>query len=113
MAGNHRSGRRPRDEEQSAAMVDLDEQRARHEKIKADQRELKLAIERGEYLPRAAQQQASAALLAILCQALRSIPDNLERTLGLEPKVVEAIAVGIDTALSELSTGLKAMTRDD
>jgi hypothetical protein len=93
-------------------MVDLDEQRARHEKIKADQRELKLAIERGEYLPRAVQQQAAAAALAVLTQSLRSIPDNLERTLSLEPRVVEAIAVGIDAALSEVATAFKAMTKD-
>lgn len=107
------SGPKPRDSERSVTSVEFETQRARHEKIKADQRELKLAIERGEYLPRAAQQQASAAFLAIFTQSMRSIPDNLERTLALEPRVVEAIAVGIDAALAELAGALKAMAGDD
>lgn len=113
MAGNHRSGRRPRDEETSNAMAELDEQRARHEKIKADEREIKLAVYEGQYLPRVAQQQAAATALAVLTQSMRSIPDNLERTLSLEPRVVEAIAVGIDQALSEVAAAFKTMTRDD
>lgn len=112
MAGNHRSGRRPRDEETSAAMVDLDEQRARHEKIKADQREFKLATERGEYLPRADQRVAASTALAVLTQSLRSIPDNCERKLNLAPEVVEAMAREIDAALAEVAAAFKAMTQD-
>jgi hypothetical protein len=93
-------------------MADLDEQRARHEKIKADEREFKLGILHGQYLSRDAQRQAAATALALLTQSLRSIPDNLERTLSIEPRLVEAIAIGIDTALAEVAVAFKAMTRD-
>lgn len=112
MAGNHRSGRRPADEENSDAMLELDAQRARHEKIKADERELKLSILRGEHLPREVQRQAASTALAVLTQSLRSIPDNLERTLGLDPAVVERVAEQIDASLAEVATAFKAMTLD-
>lgn len=112
MAGNHRSGRRPAAEETSTANQDYDRERARHEKIKADERELKLSILAGNHLPRDVQRQAAATMLALFAQSARSIPDNLERSLGLAPEVVEAIAAQIDAALAELAGGLKAMTRD-
>ncbi len=91
------------------ARKDFEIERARHEAIKADQREFKLQQERGEYVSRAAQQQASSTLLALVAQSLRSIPDNLERTLALPPATVEAIAVAIDSALAELAAGLRTM----
>lgn len=91
---------------------DYELERARHEKIKADQREFKLAQERGEFLPREIYRSANAALLAMVSQALRSIPDNLERTLALPPATVEAVSVQIDAALAELAAGLRATTGD-
>lgn len=93
-------------------MVDLDEQRARHEKIKADERELKLSILRRDHLPRDMQRQAASTALAVLTQSLRSIPDNLERTMGLDPAVVDAVARQIDTSLAEVAAAFKAMTLD-
>ena len=86
-----------------------DEERAEHERVKREQREFALARERGEYLPREVQRQAAATALAVLTQALRSIPDNLERTMSLAPEVVEAVAVQIDAALSEVATAFRAM----
>lgn len=106
------AGRRPDDYEASSAEVELESQRARHEKIKADERELKLSILAGKHIPREAVRQASPAALAVLAQSLRAIPDNLERTLSLDPQVAEAIAEGIDAALAEVALALKAMSGD-
>lgn len=94
------------------ARVDFEAERAEHEKVKREQREFALAKEKGEYLPREAQRQAAATALAVLTQSLRSIPDNLERTMSLAPEVVEAVAVQIDAALSEVATAFRTMSGD-
>lgn len=90
----------------------LTRERADHERVKREERELKLSILRGDHLPREAIRQASATALAVLTQSLRSIPDNLERTLALPPNVVESIAVQIDAALEECAGAFKVMTRE-
>ena len=95
--------------ERTAAKRDFEQERARLEGLKADEKEIDLAIKRGEYLPRAAQQQAAATALAVLTQSLRSIPDNIERTLGVDPSVVESIAQQVDAALAECAVAFKAM----
>ena len=102
------AGNKPADYVPSQAKVDLEEERARHEKIKADQREFKLAQERGEYVSRAAIRQASATALAVLAQ-IRSIPDNCERQFALPPEVVELMQQTIDASLNEVALAFKAM----
>lgn len=98
--------------ERTQAKVDFEVERARHEKIKADEREFEFGIKQGEYLPRVVQQTAAATALAVLTQSLRSIPDNCERALGLGPEAVEAIAIQIDDALAEVAMAFKAMTHE-
>jgi hypothetical protein len=98
--------------ERGKARVDFEVERARHERIKADEREFEFAVKRGEYLPRASQQAAAATAVAILTQSLRSIPDNLERLCGLSPEQAERTAVEIDAALAEVAAAFKAMTND-
>jgi hypothetical protein len=83
-------------------------ERARHERLKADQRALKLTIERGEFIPRDAVRRASAALLAQVAQAMRGIPDNLER-LGLGADWCTRVEGVIDDVLDELADGLQRM----
>jgi len=102
----------PADPDRAQAKVDYEVEKARHEKIKADEREFEFGIKQGEYLPRVAQQTAAATALAILTQSLRSLPDNLERRLDLGPETVEQIAVEIDNALAEVAAAFKAMTND-
>ena len=117
MAGGHGgyregAGRKPAGYEPPQSKVDFEIERAAHEKVKREQREFKLAQERGEYVSREAVRQAAATAFAVLTQSVRSIPDNLERSLALPPEVVEAIAQQLDVALGEMSTALKAMTHD-
>ncbi|HOX90358.1 MAG TPA: hypothetical protein PLN55_12165 [Burkholderiaceae bacterium] len=98
--------------ERAKAKVDFEFEKARHERLKADEREFELGIKQGEYLPRESQKVAAATALAILTQSLRSIPDNLERSLGLGPETVEQVAVEIDNALAEVALAFRAMTRE-
>lgn len=89
--------------------ITFERERAEHERVKREQREFKLAQERGEYVAREAVRQASATAFAMFAQSVRSIPDNCERRLALAPEVVEAIQAEIDAALTELSNALRAL----
>ncbi len=103
------AGTKPAGYTKSTEQLDFERERAEHEKVKREQREFKLKVEMGQYCLREVQRQASATALSVLTQSLRSIPDNLERTLSLAPETVEAIAVQIDTALGEVAAAFRLM----
>lgn len=84
--------------------------KARKETALAGLNELELARKRGEYLPRAAFQEATATLLAMLSQGLRSIPDTLERKCNLPPEALELVEQVIDEGLSEVAQTLALFT---
>ena len=105
MPGGYRenAGRKPAGYEFPECRVYFERERAEHERVKREQRELALSIARGEHVSRAAVRQASATALSILTQSIRSIPDNCERQFALAPEVVEGIQLQIDAALSEVA----------
>ena len=112
--GGARPGSGPKPEgyvppEKSQDQANYDREHAEHERVKREEREFKLAIARGEYGNREVQRQAAATALSVLTQSLRSIPDNVERTLSLPPDVVEAIGIQIDAALSEVAAAFRMM----
>ncbi len=80
--------------------------KARKETALAGLNELQLKVKSGEYLPRAAYQEATATLLAMLSQGLRSLPDTLERKYSLPPEVLELIETTIDDSLSHVAETL-------
>lgn len=92
------------------ALQRYNEERARHEKIKADAAEFDLDIKRGQYLPRTAVQGASAIAVAAVVQSMRSLGDKLEREFKLPPEVAEAIEATIDEALADIGKQFKAMS---
>lgn len=104
------AGRKPADYVPSDDRLDYEAARARNESVKADLNELDLAIKRGEYVPRAEVQAATATALSALSQTLRSVPDNLERTLGLSPEVAQEVAQQIDAALDDMATRFEELT---
>lgn len=103
------AGAKPPGHEPSAERVDFEKERAEHERVKRAQREFKLAVEMGLYVERENVRQAAATALAVLTQALRSLPDNLERASGLTPEQAEAAALAVDAALTECATAFRAM----
>lgn len=98
-----------RPQEDLHSVADYERERAEHERVKREQREFKLAQERGEYVSRAAVQQASATAIAVMSQSLRSIADNLERVCGLTPEQAELAQQQVDAALTELAANLKVL----
>lgn len=115
MAGAHGgyregSGNKPAGYIPPPGKADFELERAAHEKVKREQREFKLAQERGEYVARGAVRQASATALAVLTQSLRSIADNCERqNPSLPPEAVQMIEEQVDAALAEVSAAFRAM----
>ena len=97
------AGRKPADYVPSQDKQDFEAARARNESAKADLNELELAIKRGEYVLRAAVQEATATALSALSQTLRSVPDNIERKLGVPPEVAQEVGHLIDAALNDVA----------
>lgn len=74
---------------------------------KAKQAELDYRKDAGEYLSRSAFREASATLLAEVAQAMRSLPDILERKCNLLPDQIQLVERAIDDTLLGLSQGLE------
>ncbi|CAN7591492.1 DUF1441 family protein [Variovorax sp. LjRoot175] len=111
------AGRKPKSADAAPTRIQeagttFQEQRARHERIKADERELNLQIKRGEYVLRSAVRDAMAMCLATLAQGLRSLPDNIERRLHVAPEVAEEIEFAIDTRLAEIADSMSDFTTE-
>ena len=103
------AGRKPADHVPSPDRQDFDAARARNESAKADLNELDLAIKRGEYVLRSAMQEATATALSALAQTLRSVPDNLERKLGVSPELALEVGIQIDAALNDVAAKFEEM----
>lgn len=110
------AGRKPKQEQElldaeitESGGITYNVARARNEAAKAVLNELEVKIKSGEYVARDAVRQATTTALATLAQGLRSIPDNIERTLAIAPEVAEAIAQAIDESLADLANELQAM----
>lgn len=103
------AGRKPAGYVKSEDLQDLDKQKARHEKLKADLAEIELRTRSGELVMRSETQRAAATALSTLAQALRSVPDTLERKHNVSPEIAEAVGREIDDALDNLATAFEMM----
>lgn len=83
------------------------------EEALARQNWLKYEVDSKNYLPRSAYREASATLLAEVSQALRSIPDLLERKVALSPDALDMVQKVIDDQLNTLADGLEMFAGSD
>lgn len=104
------SGRKPEGYVKPPEQIAFDKARAHNEAMKAALNELDLKVKTGEYVSRAAVRQATATAFASIAQTLRSIPDNVERKLGVSAEVAQEIERIIDEVLDDLSADLEMMT---
>lgn len=107
------AGRKPAGYVKPQEVVDFETARARNEAAKADLNELEFKIKSGEYVARDAVRQAAATMLATIAQALRSLPDTLERKCNMQPSEAELVERAIDTVLEGLSEDLRMLTEED
>lgn len=103
------AGRKPSDYVKPEQVVDYEKARARNEQAKAELNELDLKVKSGEYVSRAAVQQASATVLATLAQGMRSISDNLERR-GIPPEVCVKVEEIINAGMADVARDLAMMS---
>jgi len=92
---------------------DFETARARNELAKAQINEIEAKVKAGQYVERAAVRQASAMAMSSIAQTLRSIPDLLERRLGIDPTLAEEIGRQIDESLNELAEEFRLMGGGD
>lgn len=107
------AGRKPSGYEKPEVLKDFDAAKARKEAALADMHELNFKIKSGEYVERAAVREATTTLLANLAQAMRSLPDNLERKFNLATEVAEEVEKVIDATLADVAEGLSMFTAED
>lgn len=107
------AGRKPHDYVKPQEALDYEAARARNEEAKANLNELEYKIKSGEYVEREAVKQASATALSAIAQALRSLPDTLERKLNVAPEITELIGAEIDACLDSLSQDLALLTPEN
>ena len=106
------AGKKPKGYVKPEVVKDIDKSKARKEAALADQHELAYKIKSGQFVERAAVQEASATLLSELGQSLRSMADNLERKFNLPPNVVADISLTIDEALNNVANGMQMFAAD-
>lgn len=106
------AGRKPADYEPTPDQADLAANKARNEAAKADLNELELRIKSGEYVARVAVREETATALSTLAQSLRSVPDNLERKLGVSPEVAEEVGRLIDEALNDVADAFEQLAAE-
>lgn len=103
------AGRKSAAEQAEPSAVLYSESRARKEAALAGIAEHDLGVKAGSLLPRDQVKLAASISFASFVQTMRSVPDNLERDLGITPECAEAIGVAIDEALADLGQQFKAM----
>ena len=64
--------------------------------------ELEFKKNHGLYVSRAEVQRVCASAMSALVQAMRSMPDNLERKFGLTPDVTQEIGKVVDECLDDI-----------
>lgn len=106
------AGRKPADYVPTQEKVDFDVARARNELAKAELNELELAIKRGEYVERIAIREMASTAMATMAQTLRSVPDNLERKLGVSPEVALEVGMLLDNALNDIANAFEEMVKN-
>jgi hypothetical protein len=91
----------------AATFAEYTAARARLEAARADLAELDFKIQSGDYVRRDMVRQTAATAFATVAQTMRSIPDNLERTRGLDGELAARIGEVIDATLGDLSEKLR------
>lgn len=103
------AGETPPEDDSDVTSLSVRKARAAVSKVEADAANawLKHKIDSGEYLSRTAFREAAATVLSEIAQALRSLPDALERRHGLSADVVQAVEATIDETLANAASSLE------
>jgi len=113
------AGRKPKaladeaaDRAQEAGYLDYAIAKAKKETYLAELAQLEFEVKTQAKIDRIAVREAAAAAQAACAQALRAIPDTVERKFNVAPEIAAEIGLLIDAAMDELATELERMGRD-
>lgn len=93
----------------TSARLDAQAERARVDHHRANLLALEQAEAERRLIPATEVESAVALAFGTISQALRAIPDNLERRHGIEPDVAEAVETAILSAMDHLADELVAL----
>lgn len=113
-------GKRPRAGGKSKVVRDATEEhhikytksRADHEAFKAANARLDYEVKIGKYVLREDVRTSLSVVFAAISQNLRSIPDNLERRIGLSPEAISHVSIEIDEIMDNLADELESLNRE-
>ena len=74
-----------------------------------EQKRRDIQIRDRELIPAIEVEEAMATAFAAISQGLRSMPDNLERRLGIAPEITEAIEAQMDDEMQALADRLESL----
>lgn len=106
------SGPKPAGYQKPQELIELDKEKARHEKAKADLAELDLAVKSGQYVSRDAVRQAFATMFSGFVQTMRSVSDNLERQ-GVAPEVCMKVDAVLNEAMADVGRDMELFVGAD
>ena len=84
--------------------------RARKEEALAELRTMEAAVRARQLIPAAEVEQALSVMHARVAQSLLSLPDQLERTVGLPPDAAELVERTIHANMEALADDLASLT---
>ena len=100
------AGAKPAGYQKPPELIELDKEKARHEKAKADLAELDLAVKSGQYVSRDGVRQAFATIFSSFVQTMRSVSDNLERQ-GVAPDVCVKVDAVLNEAMADVGRDME------
>jgi hypothetical protein len=89
------------------------EARAQHERCKAELAQLTVDVKSGKLIPADEVERVVSTAFATISQAIRSIPDNIERQTSPGADVIEAIERITDESLNALADQLAVLSPNE
>lgn len=100
------SGPKPKGYKPPPEKVELDVERAQHERIKRQRAEFDFEVQKGNYVPRDVVRQATATIFSGMVQTMRSLSDNLERQ-GVAPELCVKVDAAVNEVLAQVGQDLQ------
>ncbi|MBK1620856.1 hypothetical protein CKO42_20985 [Lamprobacter modestohalophilus] len=87
--------------------LDPQQEKARLDQLRADEVEIRLAEKRKELVPIEDYERHMAGAFKVVATTLESLPDRLERDVGLSPEAVTACYRAVDGLRNDLASRLQ------
>jgi len=90
----------------------LAQAKAKREVFKANMAEVEFRLKTGELYERGEVLRVIRTAIAVFAEQMRSLPDKLERSVGLTPSQAELAEVEVDNQLEELQNKITQALKD-